>query len=166
MVPSAILQNTFDQEYSVSSFAHFVTSMEQLLPSLYHVECNSSCYNQNKSDFRVLTARTKAKTKERSNFLFLIRKREVCRYTVLGFVGVRTEYIGKGLLARRRKATWFMQTNNQTLLCHSSSNKTKRASCYIVQQDMKWLLYSRRSPFPSSSSKEELFGLSVFTRQK
>jgi len=61
----------------------------------------------------------------------------------------------------------FMQTNNQTLLRHTSSNKTKRAaSCYIVQQDMKWLLPSRLSLLPSSPTRKKLFCLFVFTRQR
>ena len=45
--------------------------------------------------------------------------------------------------------------------------QTKRAiSYYIIQQDMKKLLSSRLSLFPSSSSKRKLFCLSVFTRKK
>ena len=52
--------------------------------------------------------------------------------------------------SNKRKSAWFMQTNNRTRSCHISSNQTKRAiSCDIIQRDMKRLLSSRPSPFPS-----------------
>ena len=73
---------------------------------------------------------------------------DVRRYTALCFVGVGTKHISESVrccsFSEKRNTTWFMQTNNQTHLRHTSSNKPKRAaSCYIVQQDMKCLLSSR-----------------------
>ena len=148
----------------MSSFIHFVTRVEQQLASLYDVECNNSCYNQNKSDSRVLAARTKARTKARSTFLLLIRNMEVRRYTVLCFVGVRTTYIGKRSFLRccaRSERPLGSCRRIIRLICATlaamKSRELLAASCYIVQQAMKWLLSARLSLLPPSSSKQKLF---------
>ena len=120
--------------------------------------------------FLCVSSKNKSKNQGMINRFFLIRDMEIRRYTSYVSWELRrniSESVRCCAFCKKRKTAWFMQANNQTRLCHISSNQSKRAvSCYIIQRDTKRLLSSRLSPFPSSSSKKKLFCLSVFTRKK